>query len=121
MLRHAKRAGCRVGVLSNFSLATLDASLAAVGISDLIDVACAATVIGYSKPDPRAYHVVLKELGVGPEQCLYFDDEITGVDGARNVGMDALWVNRDAATHDLARAEVCDLTAIPILLNTNGT
>ena len=45
-LLDARQRQLRTGVLSNFSLASLDVSLAAVHLADLVEVACAATVIG---------------------------------------------------------------------------
>ena len=53
-LRQARQAGYRIGVLSNFSLACLDASLRAAGLAQSVDAACAATVIGASKPHRAA-------------------------------------------------------------------
>ena len=90
----ARAAGLRIGVLSNFSLASLNESLQIVGLADLVDIACAATVIGASKPDPAAYNTVLRALQVSPERCLFFDDEQPCVDGARAVGMHAYLVDR---------------------------
>src|SRR5262249_54245269 len=43
LLRELKWRGVHVGVLSNFSLASLESSLHAVGIGSWIDVACAST------------------------------------------------------------------------------
>lgn len=90
----ARTAGIQIGVLSNFSLASLSESLQVVGLADLVDIACAAPVIGASKPDPTAYHAVLDALQVSPERCLFFDDEQPCVDGARAVGMQAYLVDR---------------------------
>src|SRR3954449_9461605 len=67
-LLYARQCGLRIGVLSNFSLASLHESLVAAGLADLVDVACAATVIGAAKPDARSYEAVLKELGVAAEE-----------------------------------------------------
>ena len=112
----ARQRGLKIGVLSNFELASLDASLESAGLSDLIDVACAAPVIGVAKPDPEAYLTVARALSVHPENCLYFDDELSWVEGARAVGMQAYAVDRDRAHHDLSQGIVRDLSVIPELL-----
>ncbi len=112
----ARQHGLPTGVLSNFTLASLADSLTAVGLADLIDEACAATVIGVAKPDPAAYLTICHALNVQPEQCLFFDDEPLCVDGARQVGMAAYLVDRQRTEHDLAAGIVCDLTAVPLLL-----
>lgn len=112
----ARRAGVRIGVLSNFSLASLDASLAAIGIDALVDVACAATVIGAAKPAPLAYRIAAERLGVSPDACLFLDDEEACVAGARAVGMTAYWVDRSRQTHALDQEVMADLSALPDLL-----
>jgi HAD superfamily hydrolase (TIGR01509 family) len=112
----AQQRGLRIGVLSNFELASLDASLEAAGLADLIDVACAAPVIGVAKPDPEAYLTVARALSVRPENCLFFDDELSWAEGARAVGMHAYFVDRDRAEHALSQGVVCDLSAISQLL-----
>lgn len=116
VLREARQQGLRIGVLSNFSLATLEASLAAVNLADFVDVACAATVIGARKPSPEAYLTVCRLLGVLPEECLLFDDKAACVEGGRAVGMHAYLVDRQRPEHALAEGVVRDLTAITQLL-----
>lgn len=105
-----------IGVLSNFSLASLDGSLAAVDLAELVDVACAATVIGAAKPDAKAYLTITQLLGVQPEECLFFDDEIVCVEGGRAVGMQAYLVDRQSTKHDITKGIVCDLTAVAQIL-----
>jgi putative hydrolase of the HAD superfamily len=112
----ARQHGLRVGVLSNFSLASLEDTLMAIGLADLVDVAAAATVIGASKPEPDAYLSVTKALGVQPQQCLFFDDEEICVTGARTLGMHSYRVNRDYTNHDLSQNTVCDLSALSAIL-----
>lgn len=111
-----RAAGLRIGVLSNFSLASLDASLDAIGIGDLVDAACAATVIGASKPDAQAYRITAARLGVDPEHCLFLDDEEVCVSGARAVGMHAYRVDRTRQSHALDQGVVADLSALSALL-----
>lgn len=117
ILRMLKERNVKVGVLSNFSLASLDASLEAVGLRQWIDVACAAMVIGYTKPQAEAYLHVAKELGVSPEGCLFVDDEMPCVEGARAVGMKAYWVNRNLMESDPNAFILHNLDAIDKLLS----
>ena len=112
----ARQHGLAIGVLSNFSLATLDLSLEAIHLADLVDAACAATVIGASKPTLAAYQIASRALGVSPAECLFFDDEPDCVAGGRAAGMHAYWVDRSRPTHLLAENIVCDLSAIPQIL-----
>jgi putative hydrolase of the HAD superfamily len=114
LLREAK---LRIGVLSNFALASLEKSLEVSGLSPWIDVACAATVIGASKPDRAAYTIAAQRLGVAPEQCLFLDDEPPCVAGAAACGMHAYLVDRSLSAHDIVGHKVADLSALPALLS----
>lgn len=81
----------RLGVLSNFALASLERSLAAAGLSSWLDAACAATVIGAAKPDMAAYLSVAKALAVAPKECVFFDDEAGNVAGGVVRACTASW------------------------------
>jgi putative hydrolase of the HAD superfamily len=115
-LLSARARGLAVGVLSNFPLVSLDASLVAAGIADAIDVARSAPMIGASKPQAAAYLALTAELRVAPEDCLFFDDEQEHVEGARALGIQAYLVDRTRAEHALAEGVVRDLSVLPALL-----
>jgi putative hydrolase of the HAD superfamily len=87
----------KIGVLSNFSLASLEPSLEALELAGYVDVACSAPVIGVSKPAPAAFQIIAGRLGVAPERCLVLDDKIEHVHGARAAGMQACLVDRSGA------------------------
>ncbi|MBL8683752.1 MAG: HAD family hydrolase [Myxococcales bacterium] len=93
-LAWARARGLRIAVLSNFPLVRLDESLVAAGLRDLVDAAFAAPVIGFSKPDRRAYLHVAAALEVAPERCAMVDDELDCVRGAEAVGMRAWLLDR---------------------------
>jgi HAD superfamily hydrolase (TIGR01509 family) len=116
VLQELQRRGVAIGVLSNFSLASLESSLEAVGILDWIDVACAAMVIGHSKPQPEAYRHVADLLHVQPEAALFFDDEAPCVAGAHALGMRAYLVDRQREHDDRANRIVHNLHAALDLL-----
>ena len=111
-LRTAKSCGLKTGVLSNFALASLDESLQVLGIADLIDVACAATVIGVAKPDPESYRTVCRSLDVLPSECLYYDDEIECVRGGQTVGMQVFLVDRRDEHEATDLPTVADLSGL---------
>ena len=107
--------GVKVGVLSNFSFASLAASLTAVGLGEYIEVAVSATVIGVAKPEPAAYAYILNRLRVPAEACLFFDNKMAHVQGAREFGIEAYLVDRGQPEHDLGQGMISDLTAVPPL------
>ncbi len=116
MLLEVRRQGLRTAVLSNFQLASLGPSLQAVGLGDLVEIACAGSVVGAYKPDPAAYHAVTRALSLAPQNCLFFDDREEHVEGARAVGMSAYRVDRGRSEHAVADGVVRDLSALPSIL-----
>jgi putative hydrolase of the HAD superfamily len=112
----ARAHGLKVGVLSNFPLVSLGASLDAAGLADVVDAAHSAATIGASKPHPASYLTVTRALGVEPEECLFFDDEAECVEGARALGIEAYLVDRARDAHALAEWVVRDLEVVPALL-----
>lgn len=73
------------------------ADLAAIGLRGYFTEVFTACELGAAKPDPRAFRHVCDRLGVPPSQVAHAgDDPHTDVDGARALGMAAIWVNRDA-------------------------
>ena len=116
-LELVRASGRKTGVLSNFSLASLEPSLAAAGLIDLVDGICAAHVLGAAKPAAEAYHAIADALGCPPAACVMLDDEPACVEGARAAGMRAYLVDRSRAGHDLERGVVADCSALAELLD----
>jgi HAD superfamily hydrolase (TIGR01509 family) len=116
----ARARGLRIGVLSNFPLVRIDASLAAAGLGDLVDSAVAASAIGAIKPAPAAYHHVLATLGVAPEECVLVDDEAPCVAGACAVGIKGLRLDRGASAADVGGGVLRDLHEFGAVLDALG-
>jgi putative hydrolase of the HAD superfamily len=51
--------------------------------------------IGLRKPDRKVYRLILEENGLKPGQTLFIDDSLQHVEGARDAGLKALWLNVD--------------------------
>lgn len=46
--------------------------------------------IGFMKPAPEAYLAAARDVGFPPEQCFFTDDKPENIEGAKQVGMDAV-------------------------------
>lgn len=87
-VHRAKAGGCKVAVLSN----ELDLFYGAgfrerLPLLRLCDVIVDATYTDLLKPDPRAYALCLRELGLPAPACVFVDDQPRNVEGARRVGL----------------------------------
>jgi HAD superfamily hydrolase (TIGR01509 family) len=66
------------------------------GLSRFLDEAFVSYETGVRKPDPEAYLLPCRRLGVAPEEALFVDDRAGNCDAARALGMDSV-VFQDAA------------------------
>ena len=48
--------------------------------------------IGYRKPDAEAFHFILNEISVDPEELLFFDDSLENIEGAQKIGIQTVLV-----------------------------
>jgi phosphoglycolate phosphatase len=96
-LRQFHAAGKTVSVLSNWR-SDLPEVLAATGLAPLIDTVCPSAACGFTKPNPKAWGVLLDALDVGdPASMVFCGDDISGdvggalLSGCRAVLIDAPW------------------------------
>jgi HAD superfamily hydrolase (TIGR01509 family) len=92
-LQRLKRAGVRLGVVSN-SDGRAEEALIASGLRDAFEVVVDSAIAGVEKPDPRIFLGALAALDVAPEDALYVGDLYeVDVAGARAAGMTAALVD----------------------------
>lgn len=83
-----------VKVLSNASTAFYDFFPRFMPL-DFFDGIVVSADIHMIKPDPRIYHYFLEKYKLHAEECLFIDDRIDNVEGARSVGMKAVVFHND--------------------------
>ena len=104
------KAQYRLGSISNGN-----ASAGLTPLNEYFDFFVNASDVMARKPDKKIFRHFCEQLGVPPEQCLYVgDDPVYDVVGAREAGMQTVWVNRDSMMtwpDELApaEAEISDL------------
>jgi putative hydrolase of the HAD superfamily len=100
-VRAAGRA--RVVLFSNAST-RLDEDLVASGLGGAFDQVFNSARLGRAKPDPAAFTAVVAEMGAEPGRCLFVDDTVANVAGARQAGLNALvFTGIDALRGELVR------------------
>lgn len=89
LLREVRAAGpVMVALFSNAST-RLEADLESCGLHGEFDVVFNSARLGVAKPDTEAFRTVANLLGVPVERCLFIDDTLPNVEGARGAGMQA--------------------------------
>lgn len=103
----AKAAGCRLAILSNeLDLFYGTGFRERLPLLGLFEVLVDATYTHILKPDPRAYQACLDELALPARHCVFVDDQLRNVAGAKRAGMQVVHfdVMRPQASYDEALA-----------------
>nr|WP_218908349.1 HAD-IA family hydrolase [Micromonospora jinlongensis] len=87
-VREARAGGIRVGLATN-ATDLLDADLAALGLTDDLDVVVNSSTLGVHKPAPEYFQAACQALATPPARVLFVDDEDWAVRGARSAGLSA--------------------------------
>jgi 2-haloalkanoic acid dehalogenase type II len=88
-----------------FALSNGNADLHRCGLGAFFDGHVSAIAAGAAKPDARIFAALRDMAGVPADEILHVgDDPITDVVGARQAGMQTVWLNRDARSWPLALA-----------------
>ncbi|MBI5707064.1 MAG: HAD-IA family hydrolase [Armatimonadetes bacterium] len=101
----------KLAVISNWDV-SLHRVVRALGVADRFEFVLASLEEGVEKPDRRLFEVALEKLGLEPGEVLHVgDDPIDDVSGALGAGMQALLIDRRAAT-DRASRRIASLKEI---------
>lgn len=65
-----------------------------LGIAHLFDARIDGTMVSKAKPDPEVFLKGAKLLGLGPKNCLVFEDAQAGIDAAKNAGMKCVGIGK---------------------------
>lgn len=74
-------------ILVTNAMDTLRDHLDLLGLTGFADAVISSAEVGVAKPDPRIYEIAAAAAGVPPRRCLFIDDRLTNVEGARALGM----------------------------------
>jgi putative hydrolase of the HAD superfamily len=83
------RSRYKVGLVTNATRNLEEMLLEHHGLTDLFDVIVNSARVGLAKPDVRIYHLAAEQLGVSASACVFTDDLLHNVEGARAAGMQA--------------------------------
>lgn len=87
LVRELAAVGMPMAVASGSPLSAIDASLAAVGLSELLPERVSVDQVGAGKPAPDVFLAAARRLGAAPERCVVIEDAVPGVLAAKAAGM----------------------------------
>lgn len=87
LVERARRAGCKLALVTNAPRANATMMLGAVGLQDAFSVCVLADEVGVGKPDPMPYLHAMAQLGAHPDTSYAFEDSASGVRSAVAAGL----------------------------------
>lgn len=90
ILMDLKRRGYPVYGLTNFNHEKWQVALQEFPFLRLFDGRIVSGEVKLAKPDPAIYKTLLDTYKLNPRECLFIDDREENVQGARNVGIEAV-------------------------------
>ncbi|HLG91174.1 MAG TPA: HAD family phosphatase [Candidatus Saccharimonadales bacterium] len=86
-----KEKNYKLGILSNVATNWVRDYLLTAEEQGLFDAMVFSFEEGFTKPDPRIYEMVLKQLGAQPEEAVFIDDTERYCQAAQEIGIRAIW------------------------------
>ena len=99
VLQTLRQRGYTVGIISNWDIRLLDL-LHGLGVMDYVQHVSISAVVGWEKPHGSIFTHALDAVGVAPARAVHVGDSLhADVRGARQAGMQPLWLRRDSDAH----------------------
>lgn len=95
-LEKAKNAGIKIAVGTSAPPENVTFTLGGLGLLDFFESIIDERGVSKGKPDPQVYLKSATNLGLSPEQCVVFEDALSGIQAGINAGMKVVGL---ATTH----------------------
>jgi HAD superfamily hydrolase (TIGR01509 family) len=87
----------RLALVSNCAIGTSDV-IRALGLTSFFNCIVLSYEVGVRKPHRKMYLEALRCLGLEPDECVFVADEISDLEGAKEVGMKTFLVRQGSHT-----------------------
>lgn len=108
VVRALRERGITLAITSSAVGSSIETILIRLGLRDAFALIVDGSEVTNGKPDPEAYLVTARKLGVAPEECVVIEDSHVGVLAAKRAGMYCIAVRNPHAQidQDLSAADV---------------
>ena len=96
--------GYKLAICTNNVREWADRWRAMLPVDDIFSVVVDSAFVGVRKPERKIYEITLERLGVPARAAVMVDDVELNCDGARDVGMSAVWFQSNEQTIDAIEA-----------------
>lgn len=96
-LQRLKASGMMVGIITNGNHEQQTLKINRIGLEPLLDHVFSSELTGHAKPATEAFLLPCESMGLFPAQAVYVGDNYrVDIEGARNAGLHAIHLDRDA-------------------------
>jgi 2-haloacid dehalogenase len=86
ILKQLKQKGYPLYGLSNWSAEMFPHAREKYDFFELFDNIVLSGAVGYNKPEPEIFHILLERTGRRAQECLFIDDSLPNIEQARRMG-----------------------------------
>ncbi len=90
LMRELKVRGLRMAMLTNNVREWEETWRTMLPVDEIFEMVVDSAFVGCRKPEPRIYEITLERLGLPAEACLFIDDILVNIEGAREMGLNAV-------------------------------
>jgi HAD superfamily hydrolase (TIGR01509 family) len=107
-IRQLQTYGVPLAITSSSVRSSIEGILERLGVRDAFALIVDGSEVVNGKPDPEAYLLTARKLGVAPAGCVVFEDSHVGVVAAKRAGMYCIGVRNPRAQtrQDLSAADI---------------
>jgi putative hydrolase of the HAD superfamily len=105
LMRELKGRGLRMAMLTNNVKEWEPHWRPMLPVDEIFETVVDSAFVGCRKPEPRIYELTLERLGLGAEECVFVDDLLPNIEGARALGFTAVhFQDTEQATAEIRAA-----------------
>lgn len=119
-LQEMKKCGMKTAIVSGGHKENITLALSLLKLREYFDAIVGREDYKERKPDPDCYLTAARKLGVAPEQCIAFEDSVSGCLAAKAAGMKVVAVEAPVAVEEggcRADAKIKDFEKITLILS----
>jgi len=90
IMKQLKQKGYPLYGLSNWSAETFPYARSKFDFFELFDDMVISGLVGYVKPEPEIYHLMLEKIRKPAQECLFIDDSLPNIQQAQKMGFQTI-------------------------------
>ena len=106
-LEQAKKLGIPQAIATSAPRANVDFTLEHTGAEKYFQAILDEAFVNKGKPDPEIYQKTAAALGFDPQNCVVFEDSLSGVDAGKAAGCKVVGLTTTHTAEELSKTDLC--------------